>query len=162
MKQLLVLRHAESGWNQGTRDIDRTLSPKGRQDAPLIGRWMLEQQIVPDYIISSPAIRTNETVSLVIEELGLDRGEVHWEDDAYNAHHETLLDILKSIPDTASTVFIVGHNPGVSLLIEMLTGQSVPGYGVTPATLTQLEIDDVELGRGAANLKQVIRPEELY
>ena len=63
MKILLILRHAKSSWDHpGLRDHDRPLNPRGRRDAPRMGRFLVERDLVPERIVSSTAVRARTTV----------------------------------------------------------------------------------------------------
>ena len=70
MKQLLLLRHAKSSWDDpGLADFDRPLSGRGLKTAPLIGRELARRDWLPDLALVSPALRTRDTWRLVAAEL---------------------------------------------------------------------------------------------
>ncbi len=49
MKTPLLLRHAKSDWdNTGLPDFERPLSPRGRRDAPTIGKALKKREPLPD------------------------------------------------------------------------------------------------------------------
>lgn len=116
---LLILRHAKSAWESAT-DFDRPLAPRGERDAPRMGRWILDRGLVPDRILSSPARRARQTARLVAEAVGFDRLEVEFDDRIYGAGVEELLEILGGIE--GGRVLLVGHNPGLELLVDRLAG----------------------------------------
>lgn len=61
-KQLLLIRHAKSDWgNAGLRDFDRPLNGRGKSSAPEMAERLVKQQIVPELIVSSPALRAITT-----------------------------------------------------------------------------------------------------
>jgi len=56
MKSVLILRHAKSSWKHpDLADHDRPLNKRGKRDAPLIGRLLKKEDLVPESIISSTA-----------------------------------------------------------------------------------------------------------
>ncbi len=56
MRELILLRHAHAEpADNGLADIDRPLSPHGLAEAEAAGRWLLEQRLVPDRVLCSPA-----------------------------------------------------------------------------------------------------------
>ncbi|TGS55576.1 histidine phosphatase family protein, partial [Mesorhizobium sp. M1D.F.Ca.ET.183.01.1.1] len=62
MKQLLVLRHAKSSWDDPKLDdFDRPLGPRGLKTAPLMGREMARRGWLPELALVSPALRTRDT-----------------------------------------------------------------------------------------------------
>ena len=65
-RELQLLRHAKSDWETGAlNDFDRPLAKRGLNQAPGIGTWLLEEDLVPDLVLSSPAQRAKETALLV-------------------------------------------------------------------------------------------------
>ncbi|MFC5585479.1 SixA phosphatase family protein [Nitratireductor kimnyeongensis] len=71
MKELLLLRHAKSSWDDPSlADIERPLAPRGRRAAPLMGREILRRGWSPDYVLVSPARRAQQTWRLVAAEIG--------------------------------------------------------------------------------------------
>ncbi len=124
---LLVMRHAKSDWNTGqTRDFDRTLSERGKRDAPRIGQWIANQGYSPDRVISSPARRVRETIFSVGKAWRQDQGSIVWEQDIYNASLDQLLGIIAGDLVAGKINLLIGHNPGVSELILYLSGDQVP------------------------------------
>jgi phosphohistidine phosphatase len=168
-RQLLILRHAKSDWHSGIEtDFERPLNKRGEQDAPRIGQWMQEHGIQPDYILSSPAERAKQTVLKVIRELGIAKDDIHWQPRIYEAGPNTLLELLGDCPDTAQTVLLVGHNPGLEYLLLHLCGReavnSPDGKILPTATLARLEMPDGPWHwpePGSARLLSITRPRSL-
>ncbi|MEI9417788.1 histidine phosphatase family protein [Mesorhizobium sp. Cs1321R2N1] len=70
MKQLLLLRHAKSSWDDpDLDDFDRPLAERGLKAARLIGRELAARDWLPDLALVSPALRTRDTWRLVASEL---------------------------------------------------------------------------------------------
>jgi phosphohistidine phosphatase len=123
MKTLLILRHAKSSWRKAElADHDRPLSKRGKRDAPRIGNLLRREELVPDLIISSSATRARRTAELVSEACGYG-GELQLERDLYAADPEAYLDALQLLPESIKCVMVVGHNPGLEELLELLTGE---------------------------------------
>jgi phosphohistidine phosphatase len=124
MKELLILRHAKSSWsNPSLADIDRPLNKRGKRDAPRIGALLRDQDLVPDLILCSPAVRAKKTAQAVSNESGYE-GEIEFHDDLYPGDTSTYLEILASSPDEIDRAMIVGHNPGLEEFLDALTGES--------------------------------------
>jgi phosphohistidine phosphatase len=122
MKTLLVLRHAKSDRSdRALRDHDRPLAPRGEADAPLMGTALAALGLAPDCIVTSTAVRAQETTRLVAAAMAYD-GEIIEESDVYGASVDTLLHVLRACDDEAATALLVGHNPGLEELICLLTG----------------------------------------
>ena len=124
MKTLLLLRHAKSSWGDSSlADFDRPLAPRGLKDAPRMGRALKAQGVVPDLIISSPAVRAKETVEAVVAAAGLSVSP-EFDQNIYEASTAELMKLVRSISDSKSCALLVGHNPGFENLLSRLTGDS--------------------------------------
>ena len=163
MKTLLILRHAKSSWDHpGLRDHDRPLNPRGRRDAPRMGRFLVERDLVPDRIVSSTAVRARTTAELAAAEFGEDV-EIETTYDLYGASPDGYVEVAEAMGGTAERLMLVGHNPGITSLVWHLTGEGE--YMPTAAlTAVELDIDDwSELGTrpAAAGLTGFWRPKAL-
>lgn len=142
-KSLLLLRHAKSDRDVQIADWLRPLKKRGVQAAKTMGHWMLEQQLQPDLIISSPAKRAINTAKKVCKAMSLDTDIIQQDERIYNTTTELLLDVLRACPETAKRVLLVGHNPALEVLLTDLVQQpiSIPEDGkYLPTTaLAQLE-----------------------
>jgi phosphohistidine phosphatase len=166
-RQLIILRHAKSDWGHDTlADFDRPLTNRGKKDAPRMGVWLREQGLIPDYVLSSPAKRAQQTAHKVCKELGIAEAAINWEPGIYEASRARLCQLLAGCPAQAQRVLLVGHNPGLEELLVYLC-RSVPisadgkllptaavGHLAMPADWTQLE-------PGTATLITITRPRSL-
>ena len=126
-RELLIVRHAKSAWDTGApSDFERPLAKRGRRDAPRVGRFLAAGGLVPDYVVSSPAVRANQTVIAVCSEMGIDPSAIHWDDRIYHASTGALMDVLCESPPDAGRVLIAGHNPGLEMLLQTLCRERVP------------------------------------
>jgi phosphohistidine phosphatase len=112
MARLLLLRHAKTERAEaGERDRDRKLTARGRADAEAIGAYMIRHRLLPDLVLTSPAVRAEETLTGVAAEFAkLPR--VTREERIYNASSETLIRLIRETRD-AKILLLVGHNPGM-------------------------------------------------
>src|SRR5262245_59379759 len=137
MKTLLLLRHAKSSWkNSDADDHERPLNKRGKKDAPRMGRLILEENLVPDLIVSSSAKRCRKTAEQVIQHSGY-RGETRFTGELYEANGDALRMFLASTPASVNRLLIIGHNPGQEELLESLTGTYTP---LTTAALARVEL----------------------
>lgn len=121
MRTLLLLRHAKSSWKQPElNDHDRPLNKRGKKEAPKVGKYLKENDLVPDLIISSTARRARDTAQVVAEESGYP-GEIEHSQDLYMSDTSCYLDILRRLPDSIKRVMVVGHNPDLDDLLALLT-----------------------------------------
>jgi phosphohistidine phosphatase len=138
MKTLLVLRHAKSSWREAElADHDRPLNKRGKRDAPRMGELMRAEGLLPDLILTSSARRALTTAELVAETSGYG-GDIQVSRDLYAAGPEEFIAALCALPDELDTVLVVGHNPGLEELVELLTEES---SAMPTATLAQVQLD---------------------
>ncbi|MBM4088331.1 MAG: histidine phosphatase family protein [Planctomycetes bacterium] len=125
MKTLLILRHAKSSWAEAdVPDHDRPLNKRGKHDAPRVGRLLADAGLQPQQIISSTAKRARQTAARVADACGC-QDVVVLSRTLYLASAEVYLDVLRGVPDSLDRVMVVGHNPGLEQLLQLLTGQQI-------------------------------------
>lgn len=124
MRTLLVLRHAKSSWKDaGLADHDRPLNKRGEKNAPTMGKLIKKEGLTPQWIASSTALRARKTAEAAAKGSGYS-GEIHYEEELYLALPSDILDVLqRTVPDSATRILIVGHNPGLEELVGTLTAQ---------------------------------------
>jgi len=125
MKKLLLMRHAKSSFKENDiQDIERPLSKRGEKDAPRMGKLLKDKGLVPDLILSSAAKRAGHTAEVVAEKCGY-KGEIVYVNDFYlgepEAYLSTLRDLKEEVDDEKNVVLVIGHNPGLESLLQMLT-----------------------------------------
>lgn len=126
MKQILLLRHAKSSWdNPDLDDFDRPLANRGLKDAPRMGKYVRSIGYKPGLIISSPAERARQTAELFAENAQIDPDLISWDEDLYYGGTEDYLAAINEVPESADRVMLVGHNPLMENVTAKLT--SAPG-----------------------------------
>lgn len=121
MKKLFIIRHAKSDWSdESLDDFDRPLNKRGLKNAPFMAKLLKKKDIKPDLILSSPAIRALSTAQIIAKKIGYKK-TVFTNSDMYEAQSETLEKIINDIDDKNKIVFLIGHNPGLSGLINILS-----------------------------------------
>jgi phosphohistidine phosphatase len=153
MKTLLVLRHAKTQPDAPHGDWARELKKRGHRDATAIAAHLRSDIGTPDAIVSSDAKRARQTAEIVAAEIGFDR-PLAIEPRIYTAEVDTLLDVVRQLPDDADTVILVGHNPGFEELAALLSNRDVDDVRLPTAAVAHLEFDvprwsNVQPGSGA-------------
>ena len=120
-RTLILLRHAKSARPEGVPDLQRPLSGRGCRDASAAGRWLREKFAKIDLALCSPAVRVVHTWDLASRQLDA-MPQVSHDARLYGASAGELLRITQELPHKASTVVLVGHNPGLEDFLELLTG----------------------------------------
>lgn len=137
MKILLIMRHAKSSWtNSFLSDHERPLNGRGKNDAPKMGRLLKSEELTPHLIITSTAKRAADTAEIVAIASDYE-GEVIYEADFYLAAPETYIERLQSVTDDVQIVMVVGHNPGMEELVDLMADEREP---FTTANIAQIEL----------------------
>jgi phosphohistidine phosphatase len=126
VKEIILVRHAKSDWPNGTADIERPLSDRGRNDCRVAADYFCQVGDLASFEVHvSIALRTAETWKLISEQLPVDLKVVSV-DEIYEASLGDLFGYLQNL-ESHSLIF-VGHNPGLALLGSFLTGDQISKF----------------------------------
>lgn len=113
MKRIVIVRHGKAVPYGYDDDFNRDLRESGKSDAALVSSELTRQGVIPDQIISSPAKRAIKTARIFAENLGFDRNNIQEINAIYDGMTTAeFIDLIRSLPEKANTVFFFGHNPG--------------------------------------------------
>ncbi|MEV5339205.1 histidine phosphatase family protein [Streptomyces sp. NPDC052676] len=121
-RRIVLFRHAKADWPQ-VNDHERPLAERGRKDAAEAGRRLADTGIPFDLALCSTATRTRETWKLAVHEFA-HRPRTVYEERIYEASPGELIALLNETPDDAQNLLLIGHNPGVHGLAEVLAGSA--------------------------------------
>ncbi len=174
-RRLVVMRHAKSSYPADVADHDRPLAPRGVEDARAAGVWLNSQIDRPDHVVVSTARRARGTWTLAAGPLGY-IGAAEYEAESsgplvidprvYEASVETLLTVLREIPNRVTTAILVGHNPGCEDLVATLAGTAdsqaaatlAIKYPTTGIAVLDFDGDWTSLTPHCAHLKTFVAP----
>lgn len=165
MKNLILIRHAKSSWDEpGIGDRERTLNKRGLKDASKMGALLHERGVEPDEMIVSLAVRAWMTAELIADELGYSREELIQESAIYAAGLGVLMQVVQNIDEELETVCLVGHNPGFEELANSLAPGSVEDHLPTCGVVRiRFESDTWgEIGAGDGELVELLKPKDLW
>lgn len=168
-RRLILLRHAKSAWPDGVADQKRPLAPRGQKAAPLMGRYMARERLIPDLALVSTARRTQDTWSLIASDLpkGIDRRDVA---AIYEAPPNRLLEVVRDTDAKVRCLMLVGHNPGLQQFALALVGageadairrlgEKYPTAGLTVFDFSLELWSDLHAGTGT--LERFVTPKSL-
>ena len=131
---ITLVRHAKSSWKiAGQSDHDRELSGRGKRDAPIMADRLVARNCIPDLILCSSAVRTQQTARVLLDAFGMDGDSMRLSRHLYLCSPETLLEQLASVEESYWHVMIIGHNPGLedlSTLMSPLCNPEMPTLGI--------------------------------
>jgi phosphohistidine phosphatase len=121
MLRLTLVRHAKTApAHDGQEDWDRELEAKGRHEAQTMARRLKDRGLVPEFVITSPAVRARSTTQVLVKHLKLNADRVIEDERLYLASPQVMLDVVRELAGTRNHVFVVGHNPGITEFAERL------------------------------------------
>lgn len=167
MARLLVLRHGKTEFESASgRDLDRELVARGRRNAADMGRLIRERLPVPGIVLASPSARTRQTADCLLATLDPEAAPVI-DDRIYGGSDRTLLDVVHEHAGDAASALLIGHNPGMILLVRMLAadaGAAAQADHFPTCALADIGFDAATLGGagpGLGGLRSLLRPKEL-
>lgn len=126
MKELYVIRHAKSGWEHPHLiDFERPLDDRGLREAPMMAKHLATRCPQPEALLVSPAVRTYHTAQFFRQEWQIPWDNFHLCPPIYEARADTLLAVVRDFASKVSRLALVGHNFGVSDLVNHLTGSDI-------------------------------------
>ncbi|MBC9731690.1 SixA phosphatase family protein [Nocardioides marmotae] len=158
-RTLVVVRHAKAEAD-GPTDAERRLAESGHVAASAVGTWLAEQGIVPDHALVSGAVRTLQTWDDIADAAGWDL-EPEVEETLYAAGPESALDLVRAVPADVRTLVVVGHNPTMGTLAQLLDdgegdveagNRLALGYPTSATTVLSYDGDWDELADASASV----------
>ncbi|HEY9563713.1 MAG TPA: histidine phosphatase family protein [Nocardioides sp.] len=129
-RRLALMRHAKAV-SSAPEDHARDLAPSGRESAREVGEWLVSCGFNPGRALVSDAVRTSATWEEVSGAAGY-----HCPADVtqalYTAEPDTALDLIRAVDDEVTTLIVVGHNPTIAFLAQLLdNGDGDPAAGAS-------------------------------
>jgi phosphohistidine phosphatase len=120
MRRLFLLRHAQAASALNTDDRHRPLTKEGVAMAAALGKLMKAKGYVPDFVICSPARRTQQTLRKIMDSTG--EVPAIMPPTAYYTTVGQLYELLKQVDGNHQKVLLVSHNPSIHALAKFLMG----------------------------------------
>jgi phosphohistidine phosphatase len=121
MKTLILVRHAKSSWGDFTLpDFDRPLNERGKHDAPMMAKRLLEKGVKIDALVSSPAKRAKRTAQAFADVLGINKDQIIFREKLYLAGVEEFFNVIDQLDESIKNAAIFSHNPGITVFANML------------------------------------------
>lgn len=148
MRRLILMRHAKAERGSPTgEDFDRPLSPRGEEDAALMGQVLARAGLSPDFGLVSSAERTRQTWALAAQ--SFPGAKARLTRALYHADPDALLEEIGAEGE-AETLMVVGHNPGIhALALRLLAWSAAPpsvsarfDHGFPTATAAVFQLDE--------------------
>jgi len=149
MKKLLLIRHAKSSWkHDDLDDHERPLNKRGERDRISMARYLADTGVEIDVIYSSTATRALELAQTISEFMHI---SLVPDLSFYTFDPDQLLQIIQSLPEEASRVAVVGHNPAITQSVNSLSGAELPNVPTSGVVTLNFDLEswgEVEAGLG--------------
>lgn len=156
--QIILVRHADAE-NTITSDFARKLTDKGHKQSKKLARYLSEICIKADVILTSPLVRAKETAEYLNKKLS---PEIFTEDEtlACGMHPEDACSLIRSQPEDAGSIIMVGHEPDLSSLAAYLCGmRDSLNFKMKKCACAIFETDTA--GKGKCVLNMLVSPNYL-
>lgn len=144
MKRLYIVRHAKSSWKTDLNDFNRPLNKRGKKSAPDMGERLKKLKVMPDLILSSPAVRAITTAGIIAAKLGYPEERIAIDEAIYGAGIEDLVEIVRRTDDSVDVLMIFGHNPGFTDLARSLTDEYIVNLPTCAVYCVDFDLDTWE------------------
>jgi phosphohistidine phosphatase len=139
MKKLIILRHSKSSWNNPElSDFDRPLNNRGNKNAEMMSIKLSHKIDQVDMLMSSSSERTKSTSYYFKKKIKFSN-EV-FADELYHASSERIISIIEKIKPNINSLLILGHNPGLTEIINVLTNYRLYNLPTTGIVIIKLNI----------------------
>lgn len=112
MKKLFIVRHAKASYSNELEDHQRTLTNQGIIECHNAAQFIIQQQLFPDYILCSSAVRAMATINNMMDIINL-AIPIKFTNDLYQIDYQELLIKIKSVSNEYQHLMIVAHNPTI-------------------------------------------------
>ncbi len=166
-RELILLCHGKPDTSFGLDDYHLPLRDRSKREAQLVGSWLQQRKLIPDHIISSPTKAALDTAMHACNVMGIGINVINTERSIHTAGKKELLMLLANFPSTTKRVFLVGNNPTLEKLLQMLSGKKLKspknGRLLPAASLAILRTgrDWKKLDPGKASLASLIHADDL-
>ena len=159
MKELILLRHAKSSWDNNLDDRNRPLTEKGVNRIINISKASKNFFLDIDVVYSSPAIRAISTAIITSSVLKINFSKIKINQNLYSFNSQNILSFIKSIDNKFNRVLCVGHNPAFTEVSNLLGNKELihlPTAGWVKFKLNESDWKDINNGESIFGLPKEI------
>ena len=143
MKSLIIVRHCKSSWaDLSLSDFDRPLNKRGNIDGELMSNYLREKEKKIDKLILSTSKRTRLTSKYFTEKIHFD--SISYLDELYHASYSDIINIISKVENNFNSVMVIGHNPGLTELINQYTIMNIYNLPTTGVVKVEFKGDKWE------------------
>ena len=161
MKKIYLIRDAKAeNFSEGVSDFERSLRKKGYKELKTIGSYLRLRGISPDFILSSCALRAQQTATTLAESLSFD-GEKLFLEELYYPPYDDIISIIMAQESSCESMFVIAHAPYITELANQLSKDTISKIPAAGVVSLEFEIDEwSELEYTKASLEFFIYPKQ--
>lgn len=153
MKNLIIVRHCKSSWKDPSlSDFDRPLNKRGNIDGELMSNYLREKEKKIDKLILSTSIRTRLTSKYFIEKIHFN--SISYLDELYHASYSEIIKIISKIENNFNNIMVIGHNPGLTELINHFTDMRI--YNIPTTGIIKVEFKEDKWSKISENKGKIV------
>ncbi|MGI9551498.1 MAG: SixA phosphatase family protein [Aurantibacter sp.] len=160
MKKLILVRHGKSSWEYSVSDRDRPLKERGINDGLLVSSVFASKNIEFDAAYSSPANRALHTCTIFMRQLSFPLNKLQLTNDLYDFSGDSVLDFVRNLDNSLSSVIIFGHNHAFTHLANSLGNTYIDNVPTSGLVELDFDVDDwSKISKGTTS--QTLFPKQL-
>ncbi|MGV0924885.1 SixA phosphatase family protein [Empedobacter tilapiae] len=160
MKNLFLMRHAKSKWDENLSDEFRSITENGKFKTEKVAHFLKDNfELKFDKVFSSKAVRAKETF-LLVKPILFPNQTIHIEDDLYTFSHYLLDKWIRNLDNQLQNVLIFGHNPAFTDVTNQLGNKMIYNLSTSAFVWIQFESDDWKTIETGKTIK-IIKPKEI-
>jgi phosphohistidine phosphatase len=163
MKKLIILRHGKSSWDDPLlKDFERPLNIKGKKRTIVIADYLKDKNIKPELIITSPAKRTKDTASIIVNNLNIDKSKLTENADLYFVDVEKYFETIFSTSNKINNLMLIGHNPMITDFCNYFLEEKINNLPTSGLCIIDFSTDKwEEISKSKYKLQHLIFPKKL-
>lgn len=150
MKRLVLVRHGKSSWDNDLPDHKRPLKKRAYNDAEDVLKAFKHFYEPGGLFWSSPAVRANTTANIFKEKLNVPEKDFMVKEELYTFNQNDLLSVIRACPDVTDKLFVFGHNPAMTILVNSLGDKKIDNLPTTGLCVIDFQVDswkDIKKGK---------------
>ena len=160
MKNLIIIRHAKSSWDEPVRDIDRKLTERGKNDAASVALKLVDF-LYDDFVIySSNARRAIETATVFATNFSYPIKDIIFADELYTFDDNQLEKSIKSLNNDLENVILFGHNAAITNFVNKFGDIFIENVPTSGLVWIKFDCEEWKLLK-KGKIKKVLFPRDL-
>tara|TARA_B100000809_G_scaffold16958_1_gene15130 strand:- start:542 stop:1033 length:492 start_codon:yes stop_codon:yes gene_type:complete len=141
LKTLIIIRHSKSSWkDHSLSDFDRPLNKRGKKDAKKMSFELSEKIKKVDLLLSSSSKRTTQTSNYFLDSIDV-RSNI-FSENLYHSSSDLIFDFVLKINNKYNKTIIVGHNPGLTNIVNKLTNLKLDNLPTSGIVIIVFDVDN--------------------